>query len=176
MIDINVIPVMASKTVLSYKGPFYIELISVFGMNIRNLKDEYNNARKKLFKIFIELCQNVSNYSEDFHMVNNVQRIGVGELILQELEDSYKFTTTNMVKNSDAKILTERCELVNASDPLRLRELKREQRLNSPGEKFGARIGLIQAVMLSKNKLVYKTEEIDQNFSYFSLTVKIDKN
>lgn len=176
MIDINVLPVMTSKTVLSYKGPFYIELISVFGMNIRNLKDEYNNARKKLFKIFIELCQNVSNYSEDFHMVNNVQRIGVGELILQELEDSYKFTTTNMVKNSDAKILAERCELVNASDPLKLRELKREQRLNSPGEKFGARIGLIQAVMLSKNKLVYKTEEIDQNFSYFSLTVKIDKN
>lgn len=176
MIETNVIPVMTSKTILSYKGPFYIELISVFGMNIRNLKDDFSNARKKLFKIFIELCQNVSNYSEDFHMVNNVQRIGVGELILQELDGSYKFTTTNQVKNTDAKILAERCELVNVSDPLKLRELKREQRLNSPGEKFGARIGLIQAVMLSKNKLEYKIEEIDDNFSFFSLTVKIDKN
>ncbi len=176
MIDINVISVMSSKTILSYKGPFYIELISVFGMNIRNLKDAYSNARKKLFKIFIELSQNVSNYSEDFHMVNNVQRIGVGELILKEHENHYQFTTTNQVKKTDAKILVERCELVNASDPSKLRELKREQRLNSPGEKFGARIGLIQAVMLSQNKLEYKTKEIDESYSYFSLTVKIDKN
>lgn len=176
MIDTNVISVMTSKTILSYKGPFYIELISVFGMNIRNLNDAYGNARKKLFKIFIELSQNVSNYSEDFHMVNNVQRIGVGELVLKEYENSYQFTTTNQVKKTDANILAERCELVNASDQLKLRELKREQRLNSPGEKFGARIGLIQAVMLSKNKLEYNIEDINNNYSYFSLTVTIDKN
>ena len=174
MIDTNTVSVM-TKTILSYKGPFYIELISVFGTNIRNFKDAYSNARKKLFKIFIELSQNVSNYSEDFHMVNNVQRIGVGELVLQELETAYSFTTKNQVKKSDANILAERCELVNASDQMRLRELKREQRLNSPGEKFGARIGLIQAVMLSRNILEYKVDNIDEKFSYFSLTVKIDK-
>ena len=166
---------MNSKTILSYKGPFYIELISVFGTNIRNHQDTYLNARKKLFKIFIELSQNVSNYSEDFHMVNNVQRIGVGELFLKENESSYSFTTINQVKKSDAEILAERCEIVNASDQLKLRELKREQRLNSPGEKFGARIGLIQAVMLSKNQLDFKIDKINDNYSYFSLTVKIDK-
>ncbi|MBU8892451.1 MAG: SiaB family protein kinase [Bacteroidales bacterium] len=175
MIDTNIVSLMKSKTLLSYRGPFYIELISVFGMNIRNFNDIYINARKKLFKIFIELSQNVSNYSEDFHMVNNVQRIGIGELYLTELGESYSFTTKNQVKVTDANILAERCELVNASDQGKLRELKREQRINSPGEKFGARIGLIQAVMLSRNKLDYKVEEIDEDFSYFSLTVTIDK-
>ncbi len=168
--------IMTGKTILSYKGPFYIELISVFGTNIRNFNDSFSNARKKLFKIFIELSQNVSNYSEDFHMVNNVQRIGVGELTLKETDTSYVFTTRNQVKDKDASILAERCELVNVSDQLKLRELKREQRLNSPGEKFGARIGLIQAVMLSKNKLEYHIDQINEKFSYFSLTVKVDKN
>lgn len=168
--------IMTGKTILSYKGPFYIELISVFGTNIRNFNDSFSNARKKLFKIFIELSQNVSNYSESFHMVNNVQRIGVGELTLKETDTSYVFTTRNQVKDKDANILAERCELVNASDQLKLRELKREQRLNSPGEKFGARIGLIQAVMLSKNKLEYRIDQINEKFSYFSLTVKVDKN
>lgn len=166
---------MTNNTILSYRGPFYIELISVFGSNIRNLNDSYSNARKKLFKIFIELSQNVSNYSEDYHMVNNIQRIGVGELNLKEFDTFYTFTTKNQVKKNDAKILSERCELINASDYGKLRDLKREQRINSPGEKFGARIGLIQAVMLSKNNLDYLTEEINNNFSYFSLTVKIDK-
>ncbi len=166
---------MSVKSILAYKGPFYIELISVFGTNIRNLNDVYGNARKKLFKIFIELSQNVSNYSENYHMVNNMQRIGVGELFLKESDSKFYFSTKNQVKKSDANILAERCEIVNASDYNRLRDLKREQRLNSPGEKFGARIGLIQAVMLSKNKLEYSIEEIDTNFSHFTLTVKIDK-
>ena len=166
---------MSIKSILSYRGPFYIELISVFGINIRNFNDVYGNARKKLFKIFIELSQNVSNYSEDYHMVNDIQRIGVGELNLKENDSNYFFTTKNQVKKTDATILAERCELVNASEYNKLRDLKREQRLNSPGEKFGARIGLIQAVMLSKNRLEYKIDEINNDFSHFSLTIKIDK-
>ncbi|MEE4197581.1 MAG: SiaB family protein kinase [Bacteroidales bacterium] len=164
------------RTLLSYRGPFYIELISVFGTNIKDFTKEYDNARRKLFRIFIELSQNVSYYSENFHMVNNVQRIGLGELELKEYESFYTFTTRNKVKNSDAQILFERCKLVNHSDQLELRHLKREQRMNSPGEKFGARIGLIQAVMLSKNQLKYKIDQIDDNYSFFSITVKVDKN
>jgi hypothetical protein len=147
----------------------------VFGTNIKEFTKEYNNTRKKLFRIFIELSQNVSNYSENYHIVNNVQRIGVGELTLKDLDTAYLFTTKNQVKKTDAEILAERCELVNASDQIKLRELKREQRLNSPGEKFGARIGLIQAVMLSNNTLEYQIDKINEDFSYFSLTVKIDK-
>ena len=175
MISTNIVSIMEDKTLLSYRGPFYIELISVFGTNIRNLNDSFINARKKLFKIFIELSQNVSNYSEDYHMVNNIQRIGVGELDVKEDEMKYYFSTKNQVKKSDAEILAERCELINVSEYNKLRDLKREQRLNSPGEKFGARIGLIQAVMLSKNKLDFEVENIDDKFSYFKLTIKIDK-
>ena len=164
------------RTLLSYRGPFYIELISVFGTNIKEYTKDYNNARRKLFRIFIELSQNVSYYSENFHMVNNIQRIGLGVLELKEYETFFTFTTRNRVKKSDANILAERCKLVNQSDQFELRHLKREQRMNSPGEKFGARIGLIQAVMLSKNKLKYTIEKIDDNFSIFSITITVDKN
>lgn len=41
---------MSVKSILAYKGPFYIELISVFGTNIRNLNDVYGNARKNSLK------------------------------------------------------------------------------------------------------------------------------
>lgn len=167
---------MKNKTLLTYRGPFYIELISVFGSNVRNYTNAYTNARKKLFRIFIELSQNVSNYSEDFHMVNNECRIGVGELNLKEFENHFTFTTKNLIKRSDSTILINRCNLINSSNISELRQLKREQRLNSPGEKFGARIGLIQAVMLSQNKIEYQYEEVDERFAYLSITVKIDKN
>ncbi len=50
MIDTNTVSIMTNKTLLSYKGPFYIELISVFGINIRNFNDAYINARKKFLK------------------------------------------------------------------------------------------------------------------------------
>lgn len=164
------------KTLLSYHGPFYIELISIFGTDIKNFSKVYDNARRKLFKIFIELSQNVSYYSESFHLVNNDQRVGLGELELKEYETFYTFTTKNKVKKDDSKILSERCKMVNKADHYELRRLKRRQRINSPGEKFGARIGLIQAVMLSKNKLKYKVDQINNDYSYFSITVKVDKN
>ena len=109
-------------------------------------------------------------------MVNNEYRIGVGELNLKEFENHFTFTTKNLIKRSDSTILVNRCNLINSSNISELRQLKREQRLNSPGEKFGARIGLIQAVMLSQNKIEYQYEEVDERFAYLSITVKIDKN
>jgi len=109
-------------------------------------------------------------------MVNNGSRIGIGELNLKEFESHFTFTTKNLVKRSDSDILIQRCNTINSSSIGDLRQLKREQRLNSPGEKFGARIGLIQAVMLSQNKINYQYEEVDKDFAYLSITVKIDKN
>jgi hypothetical protein len=106
---------LKSKALLSYRGPFYIELISVFGSNVRNYTSEFNNANKRLFRIFIELAQNVSYYSEDYHLVNNENRIGVGELNLVEHESHFTFTTKNLVKKSDSKILIDRCNLINSS-------------------------------------------------------------
>lgn len=163
------------KSLFTYEGPFFIELLYVFGNYVKFITRMNPVARTRLFKIFIELAQNVSNYSEEMHEVDEELKIGRGKLVLFETDKHYAFTTINYVKKSDGEILSERCNLINKSTQDELRKLKREMRLNSPGEKFGARIGLIQAVILSKNPLDYKIEAIDDNISLFYLTIKVDK-
>ncbi|MDA3781032.1 MAG: SiaB family protein kinase [Bacteroidales bacterium] len=163
-----------NKTIFAYEGPFFIELLAVFGNYIKFITKNYPSSKAKLFKIFIELSQNVANYSEKIHTFNDT-KIGVGKLLLVEKNDAFYFTTKNLVLNHHSKILAERCDYINKSDKTALRELKREQRLKAHGIKYGARIGLIHAVILSKNPLSYSVEYYDNKKSYFIITTKIGK-
>jgi len=163
------------KTIFAYEGPFFIELLAVFGNSIKSITKHYPNSKSKLFKIFIELSQNVANYSEDIHKFKNGNKIGIGKLLLIEKNDAFYFTTKNLVLNNHSKILAERCNFINNSDKKNLRKLKREQRLSAPGEKYGARIGLIHAVILSKNSLDYSVENFNAEKSFFTITTKIEK-
>lgn len=163
------------RTLFSYHGPFFIELLSVFGNYVKFITRKYPAARTKLFKVFIELSQNVANYSEESLEIKSANDIGKGRLYLKEYEDHFLFTTINLVRKEHAAILKDRCDTINESNQEELRQIKREMRISSPGEKYGARIGLIQASLLSKNALTYKLENLDNGLSYFSISVRIDK-
>ncbi|MFO7938419.1 MAG: SiaB family protein kinase [Bacteroidales bacterium] len=164
------------KIKMEYHGPFFIELISILGMQVKRHTYGYKTAKSKLFKLFLELSQNVANYSEDRFLLHGNQSVGIGKLILKDEGDTFCFGTENLVKNSDALILYERCKLLNQSEPEDLRELKREMRRLDPGTKYGARIGLIQAVLISNNALTFSVKTIDKQHSLFTIAITIDKN
>ena len=169
--------VVTSRTLISYEGPFFIDLLTMFGNYLKMYTTDDLFAQKKLFKIYVELAQNVSFYSEEYYTLKNENRhIGIGELNLQEINNQYRFTTRNMVKVKDANILSQRCSIINNSDIEHLKELKSELRGSSPSYKYGARIGLVQAKILSNNNLEYSILEKNRDFSIFKITVKIDKN
>jgi hypothetical protein len=160
---------------MEYHGPFFIEIISILGMQIKRYTKPYKSAKSKLFKLFLELSQNVANYSEDrFNLYGN-QTIGIGKLSLRENQSTLTFSTENLVSKTDALILHERCKLLNQSAPEDLRELKREMRRLDPGIKYGARIGLIQAVLISNNPLSFSIKNIDNKHSLFTIAITIDK-
>jgi len=161
----------------SYEGPFFIDLLTMFGNYMKMYTQHNLFLQKKLFKIYVEMAQNVSFYSEEYYTLKNEnRRIGIGELNLQDVNDQYRFTTKNMVKAKDANILTERCEIINNSNIEELKELKGELRKSSPGYKFGARIGLVQAKIISNNNLEYNIIEKNRELSIFKLTVKINSD
>jgi hypothetical protein len=162
---------------LFYEGPFFIDLLTMMGNYLKLYTKNYPVTQKKLFKIYVELAQNVSNYAEEtFLLSNENKRIGIGELYLSDKETHYRFTTKNVVKARDAKILSQRCEIINNSNEQQLRELKRELRKTSPGAKYGARIGLVHAKLLSQNNLEYTTIAKDRHLSIFKITAKVDKH
>ncbi len=161
---------------VEYHGPFFIEIISIIGMQIKRHVAAYKTARSKLFKLYLELAQNVANYSEDRFALYGNQTVGIGKLTLLDRQSSFVFCTENLVSKTDALILYERCKLLNQSATEDLRELKREMRRLDPGIKYGARIGLIQAVLISNNPLTFSIKNIDKQYSLFTIAITIDKN
>ncbi|MFO8236635.1 MAG: SiaB family protein kinase [Bacteroidales bacterium] len=169
--------IRSSHNLLSYEGPFFIDLLTIFGNYIKIYLQNNCNAQKKLFKIYVELAQNVAFYSEEFHILKNEnKKIGIGEMNLKETDGEFRFTTRNLVKAKDASILSQRCEIINNSNLEQLKELKRELRTSSPGEKYGARIGLVQAKLISKNNIEYSLLKTNKNYSIFKITAKINNN
>ncbi len=163
------------EVVISYQGPFNIDILVVLGNNIKRLTSQSNNASRRLHKIFVELAQNIASYSaENIQLEGNT--IGVGTIILEDHAKYYTFTSKNLVKNNDGQILNERCLIINSLDRQGLRNLKREKRQNSEKIKLSAHIGLIHAALLSENLLDFSLEQIDSKYSYFGMTVKVEKN
>ena len=161
---------------LFYEGPFFIDLLTIFGNYLKLYTNKYPVSQKKLFKIYVELVQNVANYAEEtFHLQNEDREIGIGEFYLSDRKTHYRFTTKNIVKARDAKTLSQRCEIINNSGYDQLKELKRELRKTSPGVKYGARIGLVHAKLISGNNLEYTTIEKNRDVSIFKITAKVDK-
>ncbi len=162
---------------ISYKGPIDGKILQAIGVYIEELLSEHPIAARKMFKVFVELAQNISYYSADRTIFNKKAQkdIGVGSLSVEESENAYHFVTGNLVKNEDINSIADKIELINSLDREELREYKRKQRKLPFGKKGGANIGLIQISLTSQNPLDIEINPVDEEHSFFSLGVKIDK-
>jgi len=163
------------KKVIAYEGPFFIHILTVFSKYVKILTRDFSDASKKIYKIFFELTQNITYYSAEVNEINKDNRTGVGMFSLVESDKLFFFTTENKVLNEHAVILKNRCEYINSLTTKDLRELKREQRILSQGEKLGAHIGLMQAALISNYALLVNIKKLNKEFSMYRLTVTIDK-
>ena len=165
------------KLLFAYQGPFFIDTLTTLGHHLKKLTAPDIVLQKKIFRVYVELTQNVSNYAEQFIFSDNKQkRTGIGEVWVKEDKNLYYLTTKNLVHRKDANILSQRCEIINSADFTHLKNLKRELRKSSTDHKLGARIGLVQARLISHNQLHYTILHQDRDYSYFKLTVKFSKN
>jgi len=161
---------------LTYKGPIDERILSSIGDYISTM-EKFADATsvKKLFKIFLELAQNISFYSAVKVKMNDNREIGMGTLVLKEFDDSFFLLTGNPVMNDNIISILEKSEYINSLDRESLRQYKRDERRRPQGEKGNAHIGLITVALTSSNPLDVEVSPIDDDKSFFSIGVKIDK-
>lgn len=158
---------------ISYKGPFERHVLTVLGNYIKLIIGKQTSVIKKIFKIFIELTQNISFYSAE--VTKTDKSIGIGILVIRETEKYIYMHAGNEVHSEDVFPILDKCEFINSLDREELRKYKREQRNLPRGVKGGAHIGLIQVALTSANPLDIKVTPINDELSFFSVTVKVDK-
>lgn len=158
---------------ISYTGPFDAQVLSVMAKNIEFSLSDNPSVNKKMFKIFLELAQNISFYSQE---KSHKDEQGVGTLTIKEFEDHFLFATGNIIDHKDAEIVIERCQKINSLNRKELREFKRKARNYAQSKIGSGNIGLIQVALTSRNKLQYKTIPLERDESYYIVAAKIDKN
>jgi len=163
------------NSLLLYQGTLTVNLISILSNHIRVLLNHDFRALQKIFKIFIELSQNVSYYSAETSEVSTGVFCGIGWVSVQEYSENYHVSTGNVIKDTDADTLVRHCQEINSLSEEELRKLKRQIRSEALARETGAHIGLIQTSIISGNQLEFKIDKDEKGNNIFILSAKVNK-
>ncbi len=161
---------------LVYCGEFSQDLNkTLLSFTERKFKAENveDNTRRKIFNIMVEVLQNISK--------NKVDNLGdtpevSSVFMLGTNKDDYIMISSNMIRNDKIPPLKSRLDQVNSLDKEGLKLLYKDARLNATfSDTAGAGIGIIDIARKSENKLEYNFEELNNEFSVFSLLIRVSK-
>ncbi len=139
---------------------------------IRMLESDLEqNLHKRVFTILIELLQNVAQYSPG---LDAEKKYGMPVAMIRNTPGSYIISSGNLVRNSEVVYLKTKLNLVNAFDEDGLKKLLHTalEGQNMSQESTGY-MGLLEMARRSGCKLEYKFEEVNKDYSYYVLTVKV---
>lgn len=163
------------NNVICYHGPINIELISFTSKYMKQYMHEDAKIIGRVYKVFIELTQNVSYYSAQQHNTSRTFGSGIGWFRIDESEDSYTIRTGNRIFKEHGPILVKNSVEINSLEEDALRALKRRTRSQANKRDIGAHIGLIQTGLITGNQIEIKIDDIDEKHSFFTITAKVDK-
>lgn len=130
------------------------------------------NLRRRVFSILVEILENVSKYSPG---KEPERQFGLPLAMIRMEDKVYCLTTGNLILNSDVDHLREKLEIINRYDRVGLKELFRKSLSGQTIEtESTGNMGLIDMARKSGSKLVYEFEKINDLYSYYTLTVKVE--
>jgi hypothetical protein len=160
---------------LSFKGTISQEILADVGINLR-AKLGSQNVGRKIFAVFVELAQNIYHHSAQKEFsISKGRPAGIGILMIQQEGQDIILSSGNMIENYKVEGTRQKCEFINKMSKEELRTYYIQQRKRPTGG-VGANIGLIDMARRSKKPLIYSIHKIDDDNSFFSLTITIDKN
>ena len=137
-----------------------------------NQNEIESNQRKKVFSILVEMLENVAKYSPG---IEPEEKYGMPVALIRLRNKTYMLTTGNLIPNDQVAHLKEKLNSINKYDRAGLKELFRKSLSDqtSCGDRTG-NMGLIDMARKSGSKLIFEFMKINSQYSYYTLTVKVD--
>lgn len=130
--------------------------------------------RRRVFSVLVEILENVAKYSPG---KKPELEFGMPVAMIRLEEEVYSLTTGNLVKNEDIELFREKLEIINKNDKMGLKELFRNSLSGLTVKSYSTgNMGLIDMARKSGSKFEYQFEQLNELYSYFTLTVKVDGN
>ena len=163
------------NNIICYHGPINIELISFTSKYMKQYIREDTKIIGRVYKVFIELTQNVSYYSAQQQSNSRSFGTGIGWFRIDENEEYYTIRTGNKIYKEHGPVLVKNSNEINSLKTDALRALKRKTRSQSDQRDIGAHIGLIQTGLITGNQIEISIDDIDDKHSFFTITAKVIK-
>jgi hypothetical protein len=137
-----------------------------------NEEDIELNLKRRVFSILAEILENVATYSPSRE---EEERYGVPVAMIRLVDKEYFLSTGNLILNTNVDHLKILIETINRYDKVGLKKLfknslsQQTTRTDSTGN-----MGLIDMARKSGSKLDYQFEKLNDLYSYYILTIKVD--
>lgn len=164
-----------TNNLMWYHGPINIDLVSFMSSYLKNNIQTHGIVLGRIYKVFIELIQNVSYYSAKQQSESRSFGSGIGWFRVDELDKYYSISTGNLILKEHASILKKNTSEINKMDEEALRNLKRKTRSQASVRDIGAHIGLIQTGLITGNDLKFNIEPYDNDHAFFTISAKVNK-
>lgn len=130
------------------------------------------SLRRRVFSILVEMIENVAKYSPGR---DDEEKYGMPVAMLRYKQGRYHLSTGNLILNSRIDILRAKMDIINNLDTAELKKYFKESLSEqSPESESTGNMGLIDMAWKSGNKLYYQLREINDIYSYFTITTRID--
>jgi len=163
------------NTILSFKGPINIDAVAFYASYLKRILEHDAKSFLKIYKVFVELTQNISYYSSQYYTNKEGINEGIGEFIIREYTGYYELIARNVTTSKQARELSIVCQRLNQLDRKGVRELKRKTRVLSNVKSKGAHIGLMQTRLISDNPLSIDITEMTEDYDIISMKSIINK-
>ena len=155
-----------------YQGFFtHDNLKSLLAMTEGSVGSHETAFKRKAVNIMLELLQNICHHgAKPFNHYEGTP----GILLISAGIQGCSVHSGNYISKPSVSLLKAKLDLVNGSDEDRLEELYSETIMqeHQPGQK-GAGLGFIDIRLKSGHKIDYNFIDIDENYSFLSVTVSI---
>jgi len=171
------------NVLIAFKGSITSELLSsVLQIMETKMEDLHDTpkTRKKVFNVLVECLQNLYHHIDKFEIQGAPEEVAEKKSAIFSISrtiDCYYIITGNFVSNENVGNLKRRIDYINKLDRKELKEYyKRILNNGMVSEKGGGGLGFIDIAKKSGEKLQYNIRDLDTNYSFFTLTVKISQN
>jgi hypothetical protein len=135
-------------------------------------EDVESPLRRRVFSILVEILENVAKYSPGREPE---EQFGMPVAMIRMADKEYTLTSGNLILNTGVDHLKEKLDHINTHDKVGLKELFRKSLSGqSINDDSTGNMGLIDMARKSGSKLEYDFEKLNDLYSYYTLTVKVE--
>ena len=158
--------------IFSFSGPISQSLLEGIGQTLKqkmSLEETSTNVIHKVFSIFVELMQNIINYSAQ-RVTPQVadQELSYGVLIVGKENDHFYIISGNYIQEDQKGPLQEKLAKIKSMDKDELKQYyKQQRRLQADDASKGAGLGFIEMARKATHPIEYEIANMENGYNFF---------